>query len=88
MGGLRAIEIAHVAAVAQHGDPVGQVQHLFHAMRDVDDGDALGAELADDLEELLRLAGGQRGRGLVHDDDAGLEGQGLGDLHHLHLARR
>ena len=36
------------------------VEHLFHAMRDVDDADAFGPQLADDLEELLGFAGGER----------------------------
>ena len=43
------------------------------------------AQLPDDLEQLLRLARGQRRRRLVHDDDARVEGQRLGDLDHLHL---
>ncbi len=67
-------------AVAQHHDAVGAVLDLVQAMRDEDDGDAGGLEFGDHLQETRRLGGGQaRGR-LVHDDDARLERQRLGDL--------
>ncbi len=57
-------------------------------MRDVDDADVFRAKLADDLEKLLGFAGGERGRRLVHDDDARVHRERLGDLDHLHLTRR
>ncbi|MFD1380395.1 hypothetical protein [Fodinicurvata halophila] len=37
------------------------------------------------LEQLVDLALGQRGRGLVQDQDRELAVEGLGDLHHLLL---
>ena len=36
----------HAAAVAQHGDPVGDAEDLVQAMGDVDDADAAGAQAA------------------------------------------
>ena len=42
----------------------------------------------DDLEQPLRLAGGERGRRLVEDDEPRLPGQRLGDLDELALALR
>src|SRR5258706_9591563 len=55
-------------------------------MRDIDDPDPFLAERADDFKELLRLAECKRACWLVHDDQAGVEGQRFGDFHHLHLA--
>ena len=40
------------------------------------------------LEEALGLAGREGRGGLVEDDDAGVHGEGLGDLHQLPFARR
>ncbi len=53
-------EVADAASVPHHGDAIGQIEHLFHAMRDVDDGDPVVAQLADDLKKLLGFAGRQR----------------------------
>ena len=75
-----------VAPVAQHGDAIGERHHLFDAVGDVDDADAFGGELADDAEQALALGGREGGGGLVHDEDAGVERQGLGDLDELLLA--
>ena len=54
-------------------------------MGDVDDGDAIDRQLADDAEEDLDLGGRQRGGGLVHDEDAGLLDQRPRDLDELLL---
>jgi hypothetical protein len=50
---------------------------------DVDDARALGFEGADDLEQMLDLALGQRGGRLVHDENVGIVADRLGDLDHL-----
>ena len=76
----------HEVAVAQHGDAVGEREGLVEVVADEDRRDAVGLELADDLEEVVDLAQAERCRGLIHDDDVGLVEQGLGDLHHLLLA--
>jgi len=47
---------------------------------DEDDGDVLRHEVADHREQPLDLSLGQRGRGLVHDHHARVDGQRLGDL--------
>jgi hypothetical protein len=44
---------------------------------------AVRPQRADHLEQPGDLGGGQRGRGLVHDDDPCLQRQRLGDLHDL-----
>ena len=54
-------------AVAQHGDAIGDREHLLETMRDVDDADAVRRGAADDVEQPLDLALGKRRRRLVHD---------------------
>ena len=56
------------AAVAQHGDAIGNRENLFEPVRDVDDADLLGLQPRDDLEEPLHLRPAQRRRRLVHDE--------------------
>ena len=73
----------HQAAVAQHGDPVADRVQLVQAVADVDDRDALVAQPADDPEEGLHLARFEGGGGLVHDDHAGVDGDGAGERDHL-----
>ena len=57
------------AAVLEHGDPVADRADLLEPVRDVDDGHALGGEVADDVEEPLHLAAVEHGGRLVHDDE-------------------
>ena len=74
---------AHELAVAQHGDPVADLEDLLQAVGDVDDPPPLGLQGGDDLEQAFQLGGGQHGRRFVEDDDPGLQRQGLGDAHQL-----
>ena len=73
------------APVPQDDGGVGDLEALVHVMGDVDDGDAIDRQLADDAEEDLDLGGRQRGGGLVHDEDAGLLDQRPRDLDELLL---
>ena len=57
-------------------------------MRDVDDPAAAILQLLNDAEEMVDLLLGQRGGGLVHDDDLRVVRERLGDLDHLHLRNR
>ena len=52
-------------------------------MADKEDGDALPLQIADKLEQLLNLMGGERRRRLVHDEDANVERNRLGDFDRL-----
>ena len=54
-------------------------------MADIDDAAAFLLQHIDDAEQVLHLGLGQRGGGLVKDDDLGVIADGLGDLHHLPL---
>ena len=72
-------------AVAHDGDLVGDAQDLLHLVGDVHNAAAAVAQHVDNLEKMLDLLLGQRGGGLVKDDDLGVEGNRLGDFHHLAL---
>ena len=74
------------AAVSQDGHVVADAQNLLESVRDIDDGDALRLEIADDAEQDFHLRGAERGRRLVHDQDIDLGGEGFGDLDDLLLA--
>src|SRR6267378_1721214 len=69
-----------VLPVAQHGDPIGDAVNLLHPVRDVDDPAAAGLELSHEREQLVDLRPAERAGGLVHDEDARVEGERLGDL--------
>ena len=78
----------HVAAVAQHGDAVGDGAHLVELVRGVEDGDALGAQPLDLPEQHPALLRGEHGGRLVEDEHAGLADQRLGDFDHLPVSHR
>ena len=73
----------NVGAVAKDGDAVAEGEDFLESMADEEDRDPALAKLADDSEEALDLAGGEGGGRLVHDEDAGVEGERFGDLDEL-----
>ena len=85
----RAVELADRCAVAQHHDAVGALLDLVEPVRDEDDRDAARLEVGDRPRSSRSVSVSVRLRGrLVHDDDARVERQRLGDLHHLPLRDR
>ena len=74
---------ADVAAVAQHGQLVGDREQLLQPMGDVEDAFALGLELANDREQVFRVPLAERRGGLVHDEQLRLIGERSRDLDHL-----
>ena len=75
----------HIAAITEGRDAVGDAQDLLDAMRDINDGNPLLLETSNQVKKPLSLAIGQRGIGLVHDDQPRVGRQRLGDLHQLPL---
>ena len=73
-------------AAPQHGDPVGDLEHLVQLVRDEDDRLALRLQRLDDREQLARLLRRQHGGGLVEDEDVGAAVERLQDLDALLLA--
>ena len=73
-------------AAAQHGDPVGDLEHLVQLVADEDDRLPVRLQAADDLEELVRLLRRQHGGRLVEDEDVGAAVERLQDLDPLLLA--
>ena len=76
---------ADVFAIAEDGDAVAQEENFLHAVADVEDADAFGFELADDAEEDFGFAGGEAGRGFIHDEKAAFVGESPGHADHLAL---
>ena len=76
------------APVAQHGDAVGEVEHLLEAVRDEQDRGAAGAQLVEQLLDDAGLAHAERRRRLVEHDHRRVAPHGAGDGHELALAAR
>ena len=76
---------ADVTAVAHHRELVRDDRQFIELVRDVDDRHAVGLELVNEPVQHLHLLIGDRRSRLVHDDDARLERERLGDLHDLLL---
>src|SRR6202040_1601320 len=62
--------------------------NLVQSMRDEDDGDTAGFQITQYSEEAVRLGNREARRRFVHDDDACVERQRLGDLKKLALGYR
>ena len=86
--GVGEIVRGDVAPIAQHRHPVDDRGHLVEPVRDVEDAHAAALQLVDHLEQLAGFRLGERRGGLVHDQQLGIERQGLGDLDHLPLRDR
>ena len=69
------------------GDAVADGQRLPKLVGDEDDGDALIAQAAQELEEGVDLAGRQDGRRLIEEEDACAAEEDLDDLDALPLAK-
>ena len=72
-------------AVTHDGHFVGDAEDLVHLVGDVDNGNAVGLQVLDDAEEGFHFVGRQRGGRLVQNQYLTVGGNGLGDLHRLHL---
>ena len=76
------------APAAQHGDAVGDRQHLVQLVRDEDDRPPVGRHRAQRLEERARLLRREHRGRLVEDQDARVAVERLEDLDPLLLADR
>ncbi|MGX1250661.1 hypothetical protein RKD48_003172 [Streptomyces ambofaciens] len=82
-GGLGGDGRADRRAAPDDGDLVGDREDLAQLVGDEDDGQALGLQLAQVVEEGVHLLRHQDGRGLVEDQRAGAAVEDLEDLHAL-----
>ena len=71
--------------VAEDHCVVGDLDRFLEVVGDVDDRHPVRGQVPDDLEQHLHLARTERGGGFVHDQDAGVGGEGPGDLDDLLL---
>jgi hypothetical protein len=87
-GRLRREPVRDGPAVLEHRHPVADAADLLQAVRDVDDGDPGGGEVADDAEEVVDLVRVEGGGRLVHHDEPYVVGERPGHGHDLLLCRR
>jgi hypothetical protein len=72
-------------SVAQHGDAIGEPEHLVEPVADVDDGGAALRQGAHGGEQMRRLRRAEHGGGLVEQQDVEPAAQGARQLHLLAL---
>ena len=77
---------ADSVAVAHDGDGSAVGEYFFHAVRDIDDGDAFVFEGVHDGEKFFCFTFCQGCRWFVHDDDFSVQHQVAHDFCHLLLA--
>ena len=75
-------------AVADHRDAVGNLNHLVQEVGDIDDADAFFRDSPGQFQHLCRILHIEHGGGLVHDQDLGLDGKRLQNLHELLIGHR
>ncbi len=75
-------------AVAHHRDAVGQFVDLVQPVGDIDDGDAVALEFADQLEQLAHVGVLQRLGRLVEEQNLRFGGERAGDLDDVALRQR
>ncbi len=78
---------ADVLAVADHADRIGDRFDLIELMRDIDAGDIVVLQIANDRQQRRGFLFGQGGGRFVEDQQANLFIQRLGDLHQLLLTK-
>ena len=81
--GLAAVDGCHGPTRSQHGDPVGDLFDLVHAVRDEDHAAAFGGVAAHDGEQPVTGGDVQRRGGFVEDQDPGVTHQRPGHPAHL-----
>ena len=59
------IQRRHTFAVAQNSCAIANTEDFFKAMADINDGDAAGFKLLDDIKQCVDLVIGQRRRRLI-----------------------
>ena len=77
-----------MAAVAEHRDLVGEFLDLVHAVRDVEQRQALVAQAVQDRVDALDVRRGERRGRLVEDQELRIAAERLGDLDHLPARQR
>ena len=88
LAGVDALGVHRVdgGSAPDHGDAVGDAEHLVELVRDEQDRQALLLELAQVVEELVDLLRHQHRRGLVEDEGLGTAVEHLEDLDPLAVA--
>src|SRR5262245_19073099 len=67
-------------AIAEDGDAISECENFRQFVGDIDDADATGAQTAHDRHQLLNISFCERSSRLIHDYNAGILRQSLGNL--------
>ena len=78
-GGVSGVADAHHHAIAQHGNPVGNLEYFIKAVRDIDHPHALVAQAAQGDEQPLNLVRRQGCGGFVQHQKIAVHGKGAGN---------
>ena len=81
--GIAGVDSADIAALAQHGDPVGDLHDLVELVGDEQNGLSLRRQILHDLHQFLDLLRRQNGGRLIEDQDLVVAVEHLQDLHTL-----
>ena len=80
------LKFADMLSIAQHNHAIGQSLHFRQTVRNINNADAARAKLGHQFKKLLGLMLRQAGGRLIHDQNAGRCGEGLGDFDQLLVA--
>ena len=84
--GVGRFNSCNLLPIPQDRDAIRESKNLIHTVCNVDDRNPRSFELFDDKMQCLGLGLSQGGRRLVHDEQPGILGHGLGDLNQLLVA--
>ena len=87
-GDLLLRQCSRKPSVAQNHHAIGNLHHFVQPVGDEDDAHAAFPQFTDDVQKPARLAEGEAGGGLIHDDETRIEGECAGNLHKLALGDR
>ncbi len=76
-------QLSGVFPISQDGHAIGEFGDFTQAMRNVDHTDTAISQILDHAKKLLGFVRRKAGRRFVHNQNASINRQRLGDFHHL-----
>ena len=69
LGHIRGPIRPHKPSVLHHREPIREIEHVRHVVRDQEDADAVGLQLTDQIADHSRFLWPESGHRFVHDQD-------------------